>query len=85
MTIEIAKLAVETCLWPLYEFEDGKWKITGESKRIAEGNKEKRPIQDWIKSQGRFKHLLDPKWKNVADELQENVDKKWEELIKLSK
>ena len=50
-----------------------------ESKRIAEGTKEKRPIQDWIKSQGRFKHLLDPKWKNLADEFQENVDKKWEE------
>lgn len=85
MTIEIAKLAVETCMWPLYEFENGKWKLTGETKRIAEGTKEKRPIQDWIKSQGRFKHLLDPQWKTVADTVQDNVDKKWEELIKLSK
>ncbi len=85
LTIEIAQLAVETCLWPLYEVDHGKWNITGESKRIAEGKKEKRPVVDWIKSQGRFKHLLDPKWSSVVDEIQSNVDKKWDELIRLSK
>lgn len=84
-TIEIAKLAVETCLWPLYEYNRGKWVLTGESKRIAEGTVKKRPIADWIQSQGRFKHLLDPKWKSVADELQANVDKKWDELLRLAK
>jgi pyruvate ferredoxin oxidoreductase beta subunit len=84
-TIEIAQLAVETCLWPLYEYDQGKWVLTAESKRIAEGTKEKRPIVDWLKSQGRFKHLLDPKWKGVADEIQANVDRKWDELLRLAK
>ena len=84
-TIEIAQLAVETCLWPLYEYDRGKWVLTAESKRIAEGKKEKRPIVDWLKSQGRFKHLLDPKWKGVADEIQANVDRKWDELLRLAK
>ena len=84
-TIEVAQLAVETCLWPLYEYDNGKWNLTAESKRIAEGKKEKRPIVDWLKSQGRFKHLLDPKWKSVADEIQANVDRKWDELLRLSK
>jgi pyruvate ferredoxin oxidoreductase beta subunit len=84
-TIEIAQLAVETCLWPLYEFHNGTWAITGESKRIAEGKKDKRPVLDWLKSQGRFKHLLDPQWKSVADEIQANVDQKWGELIRLTK
>ncbi len=84
-TIEIAQLAVETCLWPLYEYDHGKWVLTAESKRIAEGKKEKRPIMDWLKSQGRFKHLLDPKWKGVADEIQANVDRKWDELLRLAK
>ncbi len=84
-TIEIAQLAVETCLWPLYEYDRGKWVLTAESKRIAEGKKEKRPILDWLKSQGRFKHLLDPKWKSVADEIQANVDRKWDELLRLAK
>ena len=84
-TIEIAKLAVETCLWPLYEFDNGKWRITGESARIADGTKEKRPLSDWIKSQGRFKHLLDPKWESVAEVFQANVDKKWDELLRSAK
>jgi pyruvate ferredoxin oxidoreductase beta subunit len=83
-TIEVAKLAVETCLWPLYEYDHGEWNLTGESKRIAEGKLEKRPILDWIKSQGRFKHLLDPQWKYVADEIQANIDAQWDKLIKLS-
>jgi pyruvate ferredoxin oxidoreductase beta subunit len=81
-TIQIARLAVETCIWPLYEYENGIWRLTGDSKRIAEGKKEKRPITDWLKSQGRFRHLLTEKWKHVADEIQAEVDRKWEQLKK---
>ncbi len=84
-TIELSKLAVETCVWPLYEYERGKWTLTGESKRIAEGKLEKRPVLDWLRSQGRFKHLLDPQWSSVTDDIQAHVDKQWEEIIKLSK
>jgi pyruvate ferredoxin oxidoreductase beta subunit len=84
-TIEIARLAVETCLWPLYEYEKGEWRLTAESKRIAEGGKPKLPVSDWLKSQGRFAHLLKDPWKGVADEIQANVDKKWGELLTLCK
>jgi len=79
-SIEIAKLAVETCVWPLYEFENGKWSLTAESKRIADGKREKKPVIEWLKTQGRFRHLLKDKWKGVVDEIQANVDKRWEEL-----
>ena len=82
-TIEISKLAVETCLWPLYEFENGTWRLTGESLRIAEGSKKKLPVIDWLKSQGRFSHLMNDKWSFVVEEIQANVDKKWAELLKL--
>ena len=84
-TIEMAKLAVETCVWPLYEFERGTWRLTGESLRIAEGSRQKVPISEWLKSQGRFGHLTKDKWKFVADEIQANVDSKWQELLKLCK
>jgi len=84
-TIAMSKLAVETCVWPLYEFENGKWSLTGESLRIAEGSKEKRPVSDWLKSQGRFKHLMKGKFTSVADEIQNNIDTKWEQLQKLCK
>jgi pyruvate ferredoxin oxidoreductase beta subunit len=84
-TIEIAKLAVETCIWPLYEFERGAWRLTGESLRIAEGSRQKLPISEWLKSQGRFSHLTKDKWNFVADEIQVNVDTKWQELLRLCK
>jgi pyruvate ferredoxin oxidoreductase beta subunit len=84
-TIAISKLAVETCIWPLYEYENGDWRLTGESLRIAEGSREKKPVSDWLSSQGRFKHLMKGKFTGVADEIQANVDKKWESLLKLCK
>jgi pyruvate ferredoxin oxidoreductase beta subunit len=84
-TIAMSKLAVETCVWPLYEYENGEWRLTGESLRIAEGSREKKPVSDWLSSQGRFKHLMKGKFTGVADEIQANVDKKWEQLKKLSK
>lgn len=84
-TIAMSKLAVETCVWPLYEYENGEWRLTGESLRIAEGSREKKPVSEWLSSQGRFKHLMKGKFTSVADEIQTNVDKKWEQLKKLSK
>ncbi len=84
-TIEMAKLAVETGMWPLYEYENGKWSLTGETKRIADGKMERRPLADWLKAQGRFKHLLAPEWKDVVAEIQENLDASWDELLRLTR
>jgi pyruvate ferredoxin oxidoreductase beta subunit len=50
-TLEIAKLAVETCLWPLYEMENGE--IT-QVRKI----KDPRPVEEYLKIQKRFKHLF---------------------------
>jgi len=83
--IEIAKLAIETCFWPLYEFENGEYKLTGESKRIAAGKKEKKPIMEYLKTQGRFRHLMKEEWAPVVDEIQNNLDERWDKLIRLTK
>ncbi|AKB44361.1 thiamine pyrophosphate-dependent enzyme [Methanosarcina vacuolata] len=50
-TLEIAKLAVETCLWPMYEMENGE--IT-QVRKI----KNPRPVEEYLKVQKRFKHLF---------------------------
>ena len=84
-TINIAKLGVETCVWPLYEVENGKYALTGESKRIAEGKLEKKPVSDWFKAQGRYKHMLKPENAPLVDKVQKEIDEKWEKLIRLSK
>lgn len=72
-TIKIARLAVETGIWPLYEIENGNFKITFKVK-------ERKPVIEWIKSQGRFKHLLKPNNAYLIEEIQKNVDEMWKKL-----
>lgn len=75
-SIETAKMAVETCYWPLYEVEKGVLKVNYRPK-------EKRPVTDWLKMQGRFKHLFKPENKWVIDKLQGRIDRDWERLLSL--
>ena len=71
----ICKLAVETCYWPLFEVENGKWNLSYKPKN-------KLPIEDFLKPQGRFKHLFKPGNEHLLEEFQAEVDKRWEELLK---
>ena len=85
-TIAISKLAVETCVWPLFDVENGtNYTLSSESQRIADGKAEKKPVTEWIKSQGRFSHLKDKKWEPVIESMQAEVDRKWNSLLKLCK
>ncbi|MCL5978195.1 MAG: thiamine pyrophosphate-dependent enzyme [Nitrospirae bacterium] len=73
--ILLSRLAVETCYWPLYEIEDGVTKITVKPK-------EKKPLVDFLKPQGRFKHMFAPENEWMLKQAQEEVDKNWERLLK---
>lgn len=72
--LEVTRLAVETCYWPLYEVEDGQWKLTYRPK-------EKLPIEEFLKPQGRFRHLFSEQNKHIIEELQAEVDRKWRQLL----
>ncbi len=72
--IEICKSGVETCYWPLFEVIEGKWVLNYEPKN-------KRPIEDFLKRQGRFKHLFKPANEHLIGEFQKEVDRRWEELL----
>lgn len=74
-SISISRLAVETCVWPLYEVEDGEWKLTS---RPAE----KKPVTEWLRSQDRFRHLLRPGNEHVVERFQREVDVRWEQLLR---
>ncbi len=75
-TIEVSRLAVETCFWPLYEWQDGKYKISYEPR-------DKRPVEEFMKPQGRFSHLFKgDAGKPVIAELQRHIDAQWELLHK---
>lgn len=73
--MKICKLAVDTCFWPLFEVEEGQWRLTYKPKK-------KLPIQDFLAPQNRFRHLFKPENESLIEELQNDVDKKWEELLK---
>jgi len=76
--MEICKLAVETCVWPLYEVIDGEWTLNYEPKK-------KLPVEDYLKKQGRFGHMFKPGAEHMIEDFQQNVDKKWERLLKRCK
>ena len=74
--MQINKLAVETCYWPLYEIENGKYKINYKPAK-------KLPVEEFLKPQRRFKHLFKPGNEWMIEEFQNEVDRRWEALLKL--
>ncbi|MGC8875264.1 MAG: thiamine pyrophosphate-dependent enzyme [Chloroflexia bacterium] len=73
-TIQTARMATETCIWPLYEVENGVWKLNYKPK-------EKKPVEEWFRMQGRFRHLFTPAFEHVIAEVQARVDREWERLL----
>ncbi|MEG0829880.1 MAG: thiamine pyrophosphate-dependent enzyme [Anaerovoracaceae bacterium] len=71
---EICKLAVDTCVWPLYEIEYGEWKLTYEPKK-------KLPVEEFLKKQGRFSHMFAKGGEWMIEETQKYVDQQWEKLL----
>ncbi|MBN2096924.1 MAG: pyruvate ferredoxin oxidoreductase [Candidatus Omnitrophica bacterium] len=72
-TVEIAKLAVETGFWPLIEVENGTWRFTHKPK-------ERKPIEEFLKPQGRFAHLFKEENKHLIAEIQKEIDNNWTRL-----
>lgn len=73
--ILLSRLAADTCYWPLYEIENGVTKINYEPK-------EKKPVEEFLRPQGRFKHMFVPGNEWLLKLFQEEVDKEWERLKK---
>ena len=72
--MEISKLAVDTCYWPLYEVVDGVYHITYKPAQ-------KKPISEFLKPQKRFQHMFKPGNEWMIEAFQEEVDKRWNELL----
>jgi pyruvate ferredoxin oxidoreductase beta subunit len=70
----ICKLAVDSCVWPLYEVIEGEWKLTYEPKT-------KVPVADYLKLQGRFSHMFEKGAEWMVEDAQAFIDKKWERLL----
>ncbi|MFC1864585.1 pyruvate synthase subunit PorB [Chloroflexota bacterium] len=60
LTVEIGRLAVQTGIFPLYEIEDGKYRLSIKPAKL-------KPVQDYLKLQGRFTHLSDETIREIQD------------------
>ena len=70
---EICRLAVETCVWPLYEVIEGQYVLSYEPKK-------KLPVEEFLKPQGRFSHRFKKGNGWMIEEAQSYVDAQWEKL-----
>jgi pyruvate ferredoxin oxidoreductase beta subunit len=72
-TVAIGKLAVQTGVWPLKEYADGKVIHT----KIP---RPRLPVEEYLVRQGRFRHLFAPqKNEKLLAEIQAHVDRYWQE------
>ena len=76
-TIKIGRLAVESGVVLLYEVEKGVFRLTGKTLSVARSGR-KRPVEDYIKLQGRFRKMT----AEQIVEFQSEVDDRWEQLLK---
>ncbi len=74
--MNVIKLAVETCVWPLYEIEYGKLTVNYKPKN-------KLPVEEFLKVQGRFRHMFKKGNEWMIEKFQKDVDDKWEMLLKM--
>lgn len=72
--VKIARLAVQTAVYPIYEMENGE--ITS-VKKI----KDRKPVEDYLELQGRFQHLFEKEGgEEIIDQIQEVADRNAEKL-----
>lgn len=71
ISIKLSKLAVQTGIFPLYEIENGeRYKVNIKPKTL-------KPVIEYLKLQGRFRHLT----QKDVDEIQAMVDRNWKILL----
>lgn len=75
--VSIGRDAVDTCIWPLYEVVDGKYRITYKPR-------EKKPVEHYLKQQTRYRHLFKPGAESAIAEIQAHTDAEWEKLKALA-
>ncbi|ABL87678.1 thiamine pyrophosphate enzyme domain protein TPP-binding protein [Pyrobaculum islandicum DSM 4184] len=78
-TVEVARLAVETGAWILWEYDHGQFRLNPPSTIYADKTK-RRPLSEYLKLQGRFAHLTEDDIKA----LEEDLEDKWQTILALS-
>jgi len=69
LSVKLGRLAVETGIFPLYEVENGEYKLNFDFPEL-------KPVTDYMKLQGRFRHLSD----DIIEKIQQRVTADYAEL-----
>jgi len=75
-SMKMARLAVQTRFFPIYEIENGKYKLNIKVPKPL-------PVEDFLKPQGRFSHLFVPECRHEIVVIQEWVNKNYERICRL--
>lgn len=73
---KVIEAGVNCCFFPLYEIEQGVTRLSYAPDEAGQ----KIPVTDWLAMMGRTKHLCEEAYKEVAESLQREVDRRYERL-----
>ncbi|MCD6452921.1 MAG: pyruvate synthase subunit beta [Dehalococcoidales bacterium] len=68
LAIEVGRLAVRTGIFPLYEIENGKYRFTVKTPKL-------KPVEEYLKMQGRFRHLAEKDIAHIQDRVNQEYAK----------
>jgi len=68
LAIEIGQLAVQTGIFPLYEIEYGRYRLNADPPKL-------KPIEEYLKLQGRYRHLTGEQIQRIQEMVNEDYAK----------
>ena len=77
---KVIAAAVDCCYFPLYEIERGITTLNYD----PEARNKKTAVDEWLKLMGRTKHLCTEPYSHIKNEIQEEIDLRWNRLKLLS-
>ena len=75
---KVIEAAVNSCYFPLYEVENGVTRLSYDPEKTGK----KIPVIDWLSMMGRTKHLQKEEYASVVARMQQEIDRRFEELKK---
>jgi pyruvate ferredoxin oxidoreductase beta subunit len=73
---QVLDAAVDSLYWPLYEVVDGAYRLTYSPRKIVD-------VEEWLRPQKRFAHLLRPENGELVDEIRSQIEREWLALLEL--
>lgn len=74
----VIEAAVNSCYFPLYEVEQGVTRLSYDPEKMGK----KIPVIEWLSMMGRTKHLQKDEYREVVERMQQETDRRFNELKK---